>query len=603
MMTLTTDRSPAVTDRPALVERIGAGRRIAGAAPFAALPVALVLWATSVPWIDMSRIGDYGLIPLLPFNFWLALGILLVGFSVLVRRASTPTPLLVSHVLTLVAILHATPSLVYGTLRYPWAWRHVAVVDYFLRHDGVDTSIQHLPVYQFWPAFFNMNVTLTEASGLQTSEQFAAWAPLFWNVLLIGPLLLIAGAFTADRRLVWSTVVIFILGCWVGQDYFAPQACTYFLFLTVMALCLRHFGRDTGTTRRHRVLLAGLVIVPLLAAIVPTHQLTPLMAVSGMGLLATFCRYRLWVLTVVMICLTLGWFLIFARSWLASNDSGLMSSFGSIGSNFGYHSTFVNLAPPRPSQVVVTQLDRAHSAAVWALALVGLVRRRRWRRELAVPILALAPLPLVLTNDYGGEMIFRVYLFGLPFVAFYAAAAFFPDISRGRRSVSAGPGVTAIAFPIVLLLLVPGFAAGYYGKEQANYVSPREVAAARFIAGIAPRGSLIIGTSQDLPIEFVNFEFYDYLQFATYEPQDRRAILADPVGVFAEMMRPSRHHHAYLMISRVDAGMVETTGNLPPGALARIVRTLSESPKFTMIYSNADAVVLTLTLPVPELAS
>ena len=167
----------------------------------------------------------------------------------------------------------------------------------------------------------------------------------------------------------------------------------------------------------------------------------------------------------------------------------------------------------------------------------------------------------------------------------------------GRSEVTGGitrPGVS---------LLVPGFAAGYYGKEQANYVSPREVAAARFIAGIAPRGSLIIGTSQDLPIEFVNFEFYDYLQFATYEPQDRRAILADPVGVFAEMMRPSRHHHAYLMISRVDAGMVETTGNLPPGALARIVRTLSESPKFTMIYSNADAVVLTLTLPVPELAS
>ena len=571
----------------------------------AGLPIALVLWATSVPWVDMSNIGDYGLIPLLPFNFWLALAVLLVSFSVLVRRVSTPTPLLVSHVLTLVAILHATPSLVYGTLRYPWAWRHVAVVDYFLRHDGVDTSLQHLPVYQFWPAFFNLNVTLTEASGLQTAERYAAWAPLFWNVLLIGPLVLIAAAFTDDRRLIWSAVVIFFLGSWVGQDYFAPQACTYFLSLTVISLCLRHFGRDGDTTRRRRAMLAGLVITPILAAIVPTHQLTPLMVISSLGLLALFCRYRVWILTAVIIGFTVGWLLVFARQWLATNDSGLMSSFGSIGSNFGYHSTFVNLSEPRPSHVVVAQLDRVHSAAIWILAVIGLIRRGNRRSEHALALLALAPLPLVLTNDYGGEMIFRVYMFGLPFVAFYAAAAFFPDQSRGRRPVGKGRwmiNITAVVFPVVLLLLVPGFAAGYYGKEQANYVSPREVAAARFIAGIAPRGSLIIGTTQDLPIEFVNFEFYDYLRFATHEPQDRRAILDDPVEVFAEIMRPAAHHHSFLMISRIDAGIVETTGNLPPGSLANIVSKLSESPRFTVVYRNSDAVVITLAQPLEESA-
>ena len=89
-MTLTIERSREVSG-------------ILLALPLAGLPIALVLWATSVPWVDMSNIGDYGLIPLLPFNFWLALAVLLVSFSVLVRRVSTPTPLLVSHVLTLVA--------------------------------------------------------------------------------------------------------------------------------------------------------------------------------------------------------------------------------------------------------------------------------------------------------------------------------------------------------------------------------------------------------------------------------------------------------------------------------------------------------------------
>jgi phosphate starvation-inducible membrane PsiE len=579
------------------------GRRLARVVPLAAMPIALALWLASLPRVDMRRIGDYGLIPLLPLTYWVALAVLLLGFSVLVRRATTATPLLVGHILTLIAILHATPCLVYGPLRYPWAWRHVAVVDFFLRHDGVDKSIQHLPAYQFWPAFFNVNAMLDKASGLQTSLDYAVWAPPFWNVLLIGPLFLIFRTFTGDRRLVWSAIVIFFLGSWVGQDYFAPQACAYFLYLTVVALCLRYLGRHSDVPSRHRRLVAGLAIVPMLAAIVPTHQLTPVIVICGLGMLAVFCRQRVWLLTLLMIGLTAGWDLIFAGSFFTANDTGIMSSFGSLGSNAGYHSTFVNLAAPRHSQVVVAHLDRAHSAALWALAFVGFLRRFRGRSELALPLLAIAPLPLILTNDYGGEMIFRVYLFALPFVAFYAAAAFFPR----ETECSSGPGkrqrmtqVTRLALPIVLLLLVPGFVAGYYGKEQANYLSPQEVAAARFLAGIAPRESLIIGTTNDLPIEFVNFEFYDYLRFATYEPQDRQAILKDPVGMFSEIMSPARHHHAFLMISRIDRGAVETTGALPPGALARIVEALTHSPRFTVVYRNSDAVVITLAQPAPK---
>ena len=135
---------------------------------------------------------------------------------------------------------------------------------------------------------------------------------------------------------------------------------------------------------------------------------------------------------------------------------------------------------------------------------------------------------------------------------------------------------------------------------QANYLSPQEVTAARFMAGIAPRGSLIVGTTNDLPLEFVNFEFYDTLRFATYEAQDRQAILEDPVGIFSDIMSPARHHHAFLMISRVDIGTVETTGALPPGALARIIEALTHSPRFTVVYRNSDAVVITLAQPAPE---
>ncbi len=597
---------PVSTDEPALhAERkqVRFARRLAHAAPLAGLPVALPLWLVSLPGVALNRMGDYGLIPLLPVTFWLGLAVLLVSFSVLVRRAATATPLLLGHVLALIAILHATPCMLYGTLRYSWAWKHIGVVDFFLRHSGIDTSIQELSAYQYWPGFFTANALLDKAGGLRTSMDYAIWAPPFFNLLLVGPLFLIFRTFTSDRRLIFSALVIFYLGSWVGQDYFSPQAVAYFLYLTVLALCLRYLGRHSDVRARDRRLIAGLAIIPMMAAMIPTHQLTPAMLICALIVLAVFCRQRVWLLTLLMIGLTVTWDFTFAGPWISENLKGITSSFGSLGANAD--SGLINLADASHSQGVVAQIDRAHSAAIWALGFIGFARRFRDRRELALPLLALAPIPIILTNDYGGEIIFRIYLFGLPFVAFYAAAAFFPRESlvgiggrhqRRRRSI---PG-TWLALPVALLLLVPGFMAGYYGKEQSNYFNAQEIDAARFMFGIAPRGSLLIGTTDDFPWAFMNSEFYDYLRFATFEPKDRQAIIDDPVGMFSEMMAPDRHRHSYLLLSRAQFDSVEMTGVLPRGALAKIEDALIHSPRFTVIYRDEYSSVITLTQPAPE---
>src|SRR4051812_20625206 len=206
----------------------------------AALPLALVLWLFSLPQIHLPDMDEFGLVPLLPVTFWLALVVLLVGYCALLRRPETPTPLLVAHILALIAILHATPTLLYGSsLRYSWAWKHVGVVDFFMRRVGIDPRILELNAYQYWPGFFSLNSMLVKVSGLQTVADYAAWAPPFNNALLVGPLYLIFRTFTVDRRLIWSAMGIFFLGSWVGQDYFSPQACAYFLYLTFIALCLR----------------------------------------------------------------------------------------------------------------------------------------------------------------------------------------------------------------------------------------------------------------------------------------------------------------------------------------------------------------------------
>ncbi|MGH3851835.1 MAG: hypothetical protein ACRDRT_19485, partial [Pseudonocardiaceae bacterium] len=161
-------------------------------------------------------------------------------------------------------------------------------------------------------------------------------------------------------------------------------------------------------------------------------------------------------------------------------------------------------------------------------------------------------------------------------------------------------GWARLALPALVLLLVPGFIFSYYGKEQANYFSPRELAASQFVYGVAPRGSLLIAATSDFPWAFVNFEFYDYEQFALEGPQERRAVLNDPVGTFDKIMDPQRHHHAYLLLSRSQIADVEMTGIMPTGSIARIEQALTRSPEFTVIYRNPDAEVITLTQPAPE---
>jgi O-antigen/teichoic acid export membrane protein/GT2 family glycosyltransferase len=565
--------------------------RMGSVAAVLALPAAIFCWLVSLPRIQLERMGDYGLVPLLPVTFWVAVMLVLVGYAALIARGGGRSWILSAHLVALIVFLHATPSALYGTLRYSWAWKHVGVVDFFLRHGGTDDSVRELSVYQRWPGFFTLNATMAEASGLQTVLDYAPWAPPFFNILLLGPLYLIYRAFSDDRRLVWTGLIVFVLACWVGQDYFAPQATAYFLLLTVIALCVRYRAprQPDDPVDRGRDVSMSAAIVLLLAAIACTHQLTPLMAIFALGALA-ICRYRVRWLLLAAVVTAVGWDVLFAWPWISENIQGFIEAIGAPGANAA--SGFVNLTDASASQVVVAQIDRAHSAAVGALALVGLARRVRHRREWALMALTVTPVFMFLFNDYGGEMVFRVYLFAVPFLAFYAAAAFFPTRRSGRSLL------TRLALPAALLVLVPGFLFSYYGKEQGNYFNRDEVAASRFVYGLAPRGSLIIGETSDFPWAFMNYEFYDYMRFGLFEPDDRKAILDDPVGLFGDMM--AGRHHAYLIITRSQIAVTEMIGAMPPGSIVPMQETLERSPRFKVIFRNDSAVVITYAQPTDE---
>jgi hypothetical protein len=612
-------------------------------APWAGLALAVTLWGVSLTQVSIATLATagFGLTPLLPVTFWAAAGVLTVSFCAAVVRRARRWPVLTAHLLALVVILHATPAILEGNLRYSWAWKHIGVVDY-ITHYGIDFHLGGvLGVYQGWPGFFALNSFLTTASGQSSALSYASWALPVNDVLWLGPLILIARAFTADWRFIWTAAWLFELGNWVGQDYFSPQAFAFFLYLTVIAICLRWLWNPRTPTRAwlparsaraaggvlapagdgahgaaiadtvpHAIAVADvppvdappmpsrstrLVLVvcllPLMAAIASSHQLTPFMLISALTLLAVFRQVRPWVLPVIMAVITVGWILYGALPWLEGNASQIFAGVGLPWANTSAHIVGGMQVPF--DQLIVRWDTRFLSVMIGALAVIGFFRyrrrhdrraRRSWNRA---ALLTVAALPAAAANNYGGEVIFRVFVFALPFMAVTAAAAFFPHPAAGRR-------MAGIALAGVSLVLMATFIVANYGQEAISYFTPQEVAAGRWLYRTAPFGAEIVAPNSNYPWAFVHYSRYNYT-FLDYPASVSNDTLQAPVQTVVPIMRPVAYAPAsYLILTRSQAEQATLQGTWPPGAFDRVTGELLASGRFRVVYRNADAMILQL---------
>lgn len=606
--------------------RRGAAAWSAGAdvlGPLLAVVYAALLWGAALRGIDLSRMDDWGLLAVLPPSAYAALLLLTISFCLVVHRRPARTPIVLPHVVALIAMIHGTPAILYGTLRYSWAWKHVGMVDYIQRRGSIDpAAVSELSAYHNWPGFFALSTLLTEAAGFTSALSFASWAPVFFNLLYLGALLLIFSTWTTDRRLIWLGVWFFYLTNWVGQDYFSPQALNYFFHLAILGICLRWFGVATPPAKsaierwlvfdRAASLFRGLVsrpapgdrpstapqplqragllaiVILLFSAVVSSHQLTPFMTIGAITALVIFRRCSARSLPLLMTILTIAWIISMAVPFVRSNIQSVILSIGQLQSNAG--SNLIDLSQASPGQQFVAVAGRGLTAALWGTAVLGAIRRRRhgyW--DLPCLLLAIAPFPMLVGNSYGGEILFRVYLFTVPFMAFFAAALVYP-------SPAAGTSWRAAAMTVVLSgTLLVGFCFAYYGKERMNYFTKNEVYAAQYLYTIAPAGSLLIEGSTSYPARLQNYERYSYFPLARQLETTQAEVLADPANVLAEWMADRRYSAAYLIVTRSQKAHVDMTGVMPAGSLARIEQALLQSGRFEVVFANPDATIFTLT--------
>jgi hypothetical protein len=204
-------------------------------------------------------------------------------------------------------------------------------------------------------------------------------------------------------------------------------------------------------------------------------------------------------------------------------------------------------------------------------------------------------------------MLFRVYLFSLPFMAYLAASLLYPSAAFLAPS-PLYPGAEArmtrrmVAITAVLSgLLLTGLFFAYYGKERMYYFSKDEVAAAHYLYTTAPRGSLLMDGTWNYPWGFYNYEYYTYQDLVLEDspgspvPLRKQAILREhPAEVIARLMDSSRYKAAYLIITRSQEADVDMTGWMAPGSLGRIEQALKRSSLFRVVFANRDATVFIL---------
>lgn len=586
---------------------------------WAALALTVLFWCVSLAVIDPSRLDEFGLVPLLPLSFHAALAVLTASFSFSICRPQPPKWLLFFHIVLFILIVHATPALTYESLRYSWAWKHVGIVDYILRYGMVDRTIPNLNVYHNWPGFFAASALLTRAAGLESALKLAAWAPVFFNLLNFGALLVLFRALVSDERIVWLALWLVFITSWVGQDYFSPQALAFFFYLAALAVAARWFAdrrgfalaqRSVGTgpgcgvelpaslstwqaqkPTRGVVLTALLLLVALFAALSSSHQLTPIVTVFSLGALTLFTRNRALGLPVLMAVCCVSWIVYGATPFFQAEVGELIASFGQVSENFD--ANLVNFSDLSRDQQLVALAARGLTLAVWTLALVGVIKHMAQRIRVQAHIdwgligLAGAPFLLLAGNAYGGEVIFRIYLFSLPFMALWTAYLF----SATRRS-SLWPRVAAI-FTLSTVLL-SGFIMAYFGKEQQFYFSPSEVKAAQVMYGAAPKGALIIEGSPNYPSRYLKYEYYTQVAISREPLASRERVLSDPVGSMTRWMSDEAYTAAYLILTHSQETASEPLGALPPGSINAIWQALLEAPEFETLYRSDDAIVFTL---------
>jgi hypothetical protein len=592
------------------------------AAPAASLLGAVALLAVAVARADVTTSGGtLGLVEVLPATWWLAVAAVTVGFARLLVASPGRGAWLAAHLVVMVVLLYATPGLIEPHARFPTAWTHVGFVDRIVETGRVEPGYD---ARYSWPGAFSFGALLVQVTGAESARDLLRFTPVVVNLLLLAPLSVIVGHVTRDPRVRWCALWLVVTTSWVGQDYLAPQAIALLCYLTVVALLLRWFRRTSGPpprfdllapVRRRRPNLVGdahlggfvtptpptsplqrfglVAIVASVGAVLAfTHQLTPLVLPVVAAVLVVVGRVDRPLVPAVLAVCAAGWLVFGTTSFLRSNLVDLTSGLGDIGAVVD--DNVDSRTSPDPLRQLVLGTRLALTAGVGLLAAVGLGRQWRRRRvDWALVGLAAAPVSLLALNSYGGEMVLRVSLLSLPFLAVLGA---FGLVAEGPRP-GRGRWPAGVALVAVSLATVPAFVVARYGNEAFERVESTDIAAWDHVATHARRGSVVVVPDFAGPWRYRGLMDVDYRVYADLvdgapDPDGLDEVLGDGTSTSAGSVFGDGPADAYVVLGSASGRYGVIAEGYPEGWSDDLAGELLDTGAWQVDFRAGDTQVL-----------
>jgi hypothetical protein len=555
-------------------------------------------WAYGLSQIDGPKIGTYGL--LAGANAWFALGFvaLVTGFILELRRSKPRQWLLGLHVLGLIFAIHSTVAILFGAPEYAWVYKHLGIVSAFQEYGHVTDATN---IYQQWPALFAAAASIASLAHVNPLS-LASWAPLAFE---LADALLLLGIFrvlTPDDRIPWLALLLYEgLIAWVGQDYLSPQAFGYLLWLAMSLIIVRWLrapaisaGSRSPLARLRAPFVAGMrpapatssamravavtLVLTIYFAIVAAHQLTPYAALAGVGALTALDVVRPRWLLIVMAAIA-GAYLAPRYNMIAHDFGGLFS-----GGNPIHNGAGTTAAHHAGAEATTALVVRGLAGCMWLVTLATLLTHRRALGRVAIPAaLAFSPFLILGAQSYGGEAIYRVFLFSAPWCALLVAGALCELRVQSRWMLTGA---------VCLFALFAGLQ-GLYAPVSVNAFTPPEVTASRWLYGHIPHGSLIVLPQGNFPV----------LEVADYNDYELRVMPADPrVGQAwmneGDLLQVESwigglgHQTAYVVVSRSMSASADYYG--VPKGFVKLLKAIRTEFSGSAIYRNNDVTIYRL---------
>jgi hypothetical protein len=558
----------------------------------------LGIWLFSVSRTSTANVGEFGLLSVLNPAYYIAITLCVVRFVRELAREHWRGWLLVTHTVLLVILIQATVPLLIRYPEYYWTYRHIGVVNDFLRYGAITDPTD---IYQLWPTFFAMTAHLIAASGV-SALSIATWAPVFFDLAYSLPLFAIVRTLSKDRRLPYLTVFVFQAVNWVAQDYFAPQAFTYTLCLGVLLIMLRWLRRTArpGLDRTPRLLARlwawvgnGLAEVPytskvaqrgamivlyvVFGAVVASHQLSPYLIAMIAIALAALGLIRPLRIVAGLVVITVAYLI---PRYSVVDHYGLFSGFNFF-SNAQTTSPMGGAASP--GRLISGEVAQFMSLTVWGLAALAVVASRRRLGPLATPaVLAFAPFGLLLAQSYGGEAIYRVYFFSVPWCAYLVAA-----LILQRQWLPRGVAIPGAV--LVLLAAIGGNLQGRHGTLSFNQYTDDELAASEFIYQHAEPHSGVYLAGCGFPNRFT-VNSGTFVTDGILDGADNKLAQLQLTEVDLPTINSTfgEDRDNYLVFSPKMAKCLVYFGRTPKGLMERLQSTISNSPNWQLYYRNRD---------------